>query len=610
MLHWKRILSFLLVFCLLLGISAGAAGRRQDPGEPLGADAYLEADAVFARLDAMNTRSAPITAARVYNAVSGMAEVLPGSVEYQGSSRVVWTTTDGISCVWSDYYTDIARRCTLPAQEPEAPVEPQAITHGKDVYLIEPYFGIDQNFTGQYQQEAMDLARAIGGHYFLRSTKYATIDKVAQALENGGLIIFDSHGNTDYKNGADCTSGATTSYLCLSTREGITQADYQDRHVNYSTTGGIVFCEVDGTAIANHMTKDAGNSMIWAAICLGMATDGLCGPLLEKGVNTMYGYSQTVSFAGDYLYEAAFFDSLAAGKDVAASAADMKERWGFWDYAPQMGLGGGYTTIEAARAGRCAFPVVASPQDPYPENADDLQEVRSQWRLVEFACPHSRTELRDAVEPSCFLPGWTGDTWCLACGERIAQGSVLEPSSENCPLAGFGDVNPGSWYHEALEYALLHGLMQGRSATVFAPKDTMTRAELAAVLYNMAGKPAHGDAAAFNDVPAASWAYDAVCWAAETGIVAGDGNGSFMPKNTVTRETLALMLYRYAQGEAKDIGVLERFHDGYDTHSWAAQGTAWAIEQGVLAGYTDGTLLPRKAVTRAEAAQMLMNFLA
>ena len=64
--------------------------------------------------------------------------------------------------------------------------------------------------------------------------------------------------------------------------------------------GTIKYYAVDGTCIANHMTKSAPDSLIWSAICLGMATDGLCAPLRAEGVSVFYGYSQSVTFDYDY----------------------------------------------------------------------------------------------------------------------------------------------------------------------------------------------------------------------------------------------------------------------------------------------------------------------
>lgn len=78
--------------------------------------------------------------------------------------------------------------------------------------------------------------------------------------------------------------------------------------------GTIKYYAVDGTCIANHMTKSAPDSLIWSAICLGMATDGLCAPLRAEGVSVFYGYSQAVTFDYDYKWEEVFFARSARGR--------------------------------------------------------------------------------------------------------------------------------------------------------------------------------------------------------------------------------------------------------------------------------------------------------
>jgi len=140
------------------------------------------------------------------------------------------------------------------------------------VYLFQPYYGVDRSFTEQYQKEAQRVAQASEGTYHYYKGDAATIDAVADAITDGGVVFFDSHGSTDYENGEDYTSGATTSYLCLQTGDGLTKADYDGGHAVYSSTSGSMkYFLVDGTVIADHMDADAqaNNGLLWMAICLG-----------------------------------------------------------------------------------------------------------------------------------------------------------------------------------------------------------------------------------------------------------------------------------------------------------------------------------------------------
>ena len=150
---------------------------------------------------------------------------------------------------------------------------------------------------------------------------------------------------------------------------------------------GTCYC-VDGTVIANHMTQNAPNNMVWMAICLGMATTGLEAPMREKGVEVVYGYSQSVSFNGDYAYEEDFWTSMKSGSTVAEAAASMKSANGKWD--PSYASNSYYNTVTKARKYFVAFPVVVSSEDVYPGQhtsssnygADSVQTVRSTWTLT------------------------------------------------------------------------------------------------------------------------------------------------------------------------------------------------------------------------------------
>ncbi|MBQ4565621.1 MAG: S-layer homology domain-containing protein, partial [Oscillospiraceae bacterium] len=121
----------------------------------------------------------------------------------------------------------------------------------------------------------------------------------------------------------------------------------------------------------------------------------------------------------------------------------------------------------------------------------------------------------------------------------------------SCPGRGFTDMPPaGVWSHAGIDYAISHGLMNGMSNTTFEPDGTMTRAMLVTVLWRYAGQPAEGTNS-FTDVPSNVWYTQAVAWAAENGIVTGIGGGRFDPDGQITREQLAVILYRYC----KSIGI-------------------------------------------------------
>ena len=93
------------------------------------------------------------------------------------------------------------------------------------------------------------------------------------------------------------------------------------------------------------------------------------------------------------------------------------------------------------------------------------------------------------------------------------------------------------------------GLMGGVSATTFDPEGTLTRAQLVTVLYRIEGEPEVDGKHQFKDVPSGKWYSDAICWAAQNGIVNGVSETEFAPEDPVTREQIAAILYRYTKSE-------------------------------------------------------------
>lgn len=191
-----------------------------------------------------------------------------------------------------------------------------------------------------------------------------------------------------------------------------------------------------------------------------------------------------------------------------------------------------------------------------------------------------------------------------------------EPDDETCkkdstcPISKFTDASAAAWYHDGVHYVLEENLMVGVSDGKFAPNATLTRAELAQILYNKAGKPAVSGASTFTDVPASAWYAKAVAWAQQNNVVSGVGGGKFAPNDKITREQIAVMLYNDA-GKKAVTGTLN-FKDAANVSNWAKDAMLWATQNKVVNGavQSDGTLLlnPTNGATRAETAAMLANY--
>lgn len=204
------------------------------------------------------------------------------------------------------------------------------------------------------------------------------------------------------------------------------------------------------------------------------------------------------------------------------------------------------------------------------------------------------------------------DIWNADLGaNKIGSTSIRQgQSSTQKPWKNpFEDVQADAWYYSAIEYVHSNGLMTGTSddPMLFSPDMPLTRGMLTAILYRQAGSP-EADTNSFSDVPAGQYYAAAVSWAAKAGIVTGTGDNQFKPEDAITREELAVILYRYS-GSPAVTDKFAGFHDADRISDWAKQAVAWALEQGVMTG--DGEmLLPGASATRAETAAMLQRFFA
>ena len=175
----------------------------------------------------------------------------------------------------------------------------------------------------------------------------------------------------------------------------------------------------------------------------------------------------------------------------------------------------------------------------------------------------------------------------------------------------FIDVAEGSWYADAVQYVYDKGLMAGTSSTTFSPDATTTRGMIVTILYRLEGTPAVSSASGFTDVADGQYYTNAVAWAAANNIVGGYGNGLFGPNDTITREQMAAILYRYAQYKGYDVTAstdLSGYSDAAQVSSYALAALQWANAEGLVNGTSDTTLTPGGSATRAQVAVILMRF--
>ena len=242
---------------------------------------------------------------------------------------------------------------------------------------------------------------------------------------------------------------------------------------------------------------------------------------------------------------------------------------------------------------------------------------------VILALGHS-TELRNEKAATCVNGGYTGDLVCVRCGDIIEQGKATaaaghkffggkcsvcdaqESGSRSVEAKSFDDVIPGTFYYDAVMWAVKNNITKGTGASTFSPGDGCTRFQIVTFLWRACGCPTAATAASFSDVSPSDSFYEAVRWAVERGITNGTGGSSFSPYATCTRAQIVTFLYRAAGLPTVSSGI--RFFD-VAPNAFCRDAVAWATERGITNGTSDTTFSPDAACTRAEVVTLLYRTL-
>ncbi|MGN0766389.1 MAG: DUF2436 domain-containing protein [Christensenellales bacterium] len=319
--------------------------------------AWAELDVV--QEDLVNSKADAETVVKaIYDAAFECELIDEGSInEYREGIGFTFTVS-GLACIY-DYRVRVQSDKGY-ATPNEAVVEAiRTMPSDEDILLIGPYYGIDSSFTNQYKNEANSLAGYTGGNVTILQSSGATATAIVNNYLGKSVVIYDSHG----------TAGYGTSYLCLTTGTGITSEDLTNQWA--CSLGGGDY-GIDGRYIQNHVNGDLGDCGVWMAICEGMkkSGNGVTGTaLLQAGAGFVYGYSQSVTFAGDYKYEKTFWERMRQGDTVAQAFKVMTDTHGVCDPYGD------------------AYPIVMSATDAFPSNPDSHQTVTSDWKLINNGTP-------------------------------------------------------------------------------------------------------------------------------------------------------------------------------------------------------------------------------
>ena len=177
----------------------------------------------------------------------------------------------------------------------------------------------------------------------------------------------------------------------------------------------------------------------------------------------------------------------------------------------------------------------------------------------------------------------------------------------------FQDVSETDWFYPYVQEMWDRGIMNGIDELLLGPNLPLERCMMVVIFYRMAGSPPVTAKAVFSDVPEDAWYADAVSWAAECGIIRGYGNGRFGFEDDLTRQQLAVILYRFAEYLKLDVSAradLSGYTDADRVSDWAQDGMRWANALGLFTGRTEDSLDPEGILTRGEIAAVLSRFLA
>ena len=206
----------------------------------------------------------------------------------------------------------------------------------------------------------------------------------------------------------------------------------------------------------------------------------------------------------------------------------------------------------------------------------------------------------------------TADTAVTAFWESQKPGDDVCPKDDTCPMTPFKDTDKSAWYHDGVHWALQNEVMNGTGNNTFEPMTATTRAMIVTMLWRMEGRPLVNYQMSFKDVQDDQWYTEAIRWAASTGFVNGYDEETFGTNDSVTREQLAAILYRSAQAKGQGFhdgwAFQLQFDDANQISDWADEAMHWMVMNGVMNGVSEKELSPGSDAVRAQVATMLMRF--
>lgn len=187
------------------------------------------------------------------------------------------------------------------------------------------------------------------------------------------------------------------------------------------------------------------------------------------------------------------------------------------------------------------------------------------------------------------------------------QTQTEQPNQDKNPV--FADMESAPWAEDAVRYLYSNKIISGYEDGCFAPNKTITREEFVSILVRAFGISSDKKETEFEDVKQGQWYYDAVINAANAQIITGIGDGLFGVNMNITRQDLAVMIYRCIAGDEQIQTTNQLFSDMNEVSSYAYDAVIYMKTQGYISGYADLSFRPAQTATRAEVAQILYSIL-
>ncbi len=202
------------------------------------------------------------------------------------------------------------------------------------------------------------------------------------------------------------------------------------------------------------------------------------------------------------------------------------------------------------------------------------------------------------------------DTYIPSINPSVKPEAGQTPTQTETNVKTFVDVNKDDWYYSDVQFVFNNKIMTGTSETEFSPNTTVNRAMMVTILHRMDKDASVYEKNIFHDVEKNSWYENAVAWGYENKIITGTSKITFAPMDTLTREQLCVMLYKYTKyiGKNTAFADISCFSDTKTVSDWAKDAVSWAVQEKIITGKGNNLLAPKDGATRAETAAVIRRY--